>query len=866
MTAGTVAPGKHRPLPHGTVTLLFTDIEESTEHVRRLGDRYDAALSEHRRLLREAFARNHGVEVDTQGDAFFVVFERAVDALTAAADAQRALAAHEWPGGIELRARIGVHSGEPTLSTGGYYVGVDLTRGARICAAAHGGQILFSETTATLVGEQVDALELGAHTLKGVESPERLFQLLATGLRANFPPPRAPRPGNVPVPRTELVGRRTELTAVVDLLKGEAPIVTVTGAGGTGKTRLAVEAAHAVAPAFRDGAFFVSFAGVDDPVLVPAVLASVLDVGEQGSETVVQALVRTLAGRELLLLLDNFEQVVEGAGAVAGLLSACPRLRVLATSRERLNLVGEHEYPLPPLERSDAAALFAARARAASPEVDLEGGWGEVVEAICSRLDGLPLAVELAAARVRMLPLAAILERLEQRLPFLTDGPRDLPERQRTLRATIDWSYGLLDETEKVVLARLAVFAGGWTLEAAATIAEQDDVLPLLTSLRDKSLIVPRVGSEGGPRFAMLDTIAEYALQRLGERGDEAPVRRLHAQYFLQLAERGEPELQGPEQAVWLAHLAEEHRNIRAALRWADETGEDELLLRIAGALWRFWFIRGHLAEGRTWLGRALERRPTQPSSWRANALLGATTLAAADDDTAAAQALATERLQVCRELGGDEGIAGALGGLANVTVMLGAHADAARLYEQAAYHASAAEAEGALAAIVNNLGYVMLLDGDATGGEARCREAARLFGELGSRDEAAGAWLNVAIALLAQSRAPDALSVLAGCLRTYADVQHADGISYCLDACAAAYAELGELRPAAVLSGAARGIAHRTGGTPPPLERALRDRTELQLKRDFGAGPFADACREGEALTQEAAIELASAAVPPAS
>ena len=860
MNARTVRQGKRRPLPHGTITLLFTDIEASTEHVRRLGDRYDTALSDHRRLLREAFERNHGTEVDTQGDAFFVVFQGAADALSAAAEVQRALAAHEWPDGMELKARIGVHSGEPTLNPAGHYVGLDLTRGARICDAAHGGQILFSETTRALIGDHVDARELGTYILKGFKLPERLYQLLAPGLGSDFPPPRARRPGSLPTARTPLVGRRNELTALVELLQRHAAIVTLTGAGGAGKTRLAVEAAHAVQHSFRDGAFFVSFAAVDDAALVPTVLAHALDIREQAGETVVEALKRMLAERELLLLLDNFEQVVGAADIVADLLGTCPQLMVLATSRERLHLVGEQEYPLPPLESSDAAALFAARARMASPDLDFEPDASEIA-AICSRLDGLPLAIELAAAHVRMLPLSAILDRLEQRLPFLTDGPRDLPERQRTLSATIEWSYSSLNEAEQALLARLAVFAGGWTLEAAEKIAGYADVLPILAALRDKSLIVPRVANDGGPRFAMLDTIGEYALQRLRERGDEALAQRLHAQYFLGLAERAEPELQGSRQAEWLARLAEEHRNIGAALAWADEAGDGELLLRAAAALWRFWFIRGHLTEGRMWLKRALERRPAQPSAWLSRALLGATTLAAAGDDITTAQRHATERVQVCRGLGGDEAIAGALGALANVTVMLGELGDAARLYEQAAEHARAAGADEALAAIMNNLGYVMLLDEEAAGGETRCREAARLFEELGFRTEAAGAWLNVAIAVLAQARPHEALPVLDRSLETYADVQHADCISYCLDAYAAAAAELGEPRRAAVLIGAARALGRQTGGTPPPLERALRDRTKLAVEAALGARTFGDACRAGEGLTQEDAIGLARAA-----
>ena len=865
MTPLAAAQRSRRALPQGTVTLLFTDIEHSTQLVRQLGDRYDAALSAHRRLLREAFERNHGTEMDTQGDAFFVVFARAADALTAAAEAQHALAPHEWDDGITLRVRMGVHTGEPRLTAGGYYVGLDLTRGARICAAAHGGQILLSDSTRALVGDEVQTRELGAHMLKGIEAPERLFQLLVPGLPDEFPPLRARPPGNLPTPRTALVGRHDELAAVVDLLKGESPIVTVTGAGGAGKTRLAVEAAHAVARFFRDGAFFVSLATVDDSGLVPAAVAHALEVSEKGSETVVEAIAAELGQRELLLLLDNFEQVVDGAPAVGELLRACPRLTVLATSRERLNLAGECEYSLPPLQSSDAAALFTSRARAALPSVDLDGSSRELVAAICSRLDGLPLAIELAAAQVRVLPLSTILERLEQRLPFVTDGARDLPERQRTLAATIDWSYGLLDEMEQALLVRLAVFVGGWTIDAAQEVGERDDVLSLLVSLRDKSLIAPRVGSDGGPRFAMLETIREYALERLHERREDAlAAQRLHANYFLGVAERAATELQGEHQPEWLARLAEEHRNLRAALEWADNVGEHDLVLRTAGALWRFWFIRGHLTEGRTWLARALERRPTQPSELLTRALLGATALAAADDDLTAAQALATERLHVCRELGGDDAIVSALGALANVTVMLGALDDAVRLYEQAAAHARAAGADGALASIMNNLGYVMLLNDDAVGGEARCREAARLFEELGFNTEAAGAWLNVAIALLAEARAPDALPVLARSLRTYAGVQHPDCISYCLDAYAASAEQLGELRHAAVLIGAARAIGRQTGGTPPPLERALRDRTELSIQEALGAAPFAEACREGEELTLDAAVHLALATAPP--
>ncbi len=615
MTPTPAARAARADLPSGTITLLFSDIEGSTRHVRRLGDRYGAALATHRRLMREAFERHRGAEVDTQGDAFFVVFERAADAVAGAGDALRALAAHDWEGGAPLLARIGIHTGAPTLSDGGYYVGLDLTRGARICAAAHGGQVLLSRATRELLPEHVEVRDLGEHLMKDLETTVRLFQLLGPGLRVEFPPPRARAPGNVPTPRLALVDRNRELGDLAELIRRDAALVTLTGAGGAGKTRLALEVARRVARSFVDGAFFVRLAGVDDAAQVLPAVAQVLDVREQPGEALEDALARTIGDRELLLLLDNFERVLPAAPLVRRLLDECPRLAVLATSRELLRVTAEVEYPVPTLPDADAGDLFAARATAANPDLDVGGGHRGEVLAICRRLDGLPLAIELAAANARVLPLQTILERLEQRIAFLADGPRDLPERQRTLRATIDWSYTLLDPDEQSLLTRLSVFAGGWPIEAAEQLVTPGDgALRLLTSLRDKSLIFARIGADGGARFGMLDTIAEYARLRLREQDGEGDARRAHAAYYLDLVERGAPELQGASGGEWLRRIAEEHQNIRAALTWALEVHEDDLLLRASGALWRFWFIRGHLSEGRLWLGRALERRPAVPS------------------------------------------------------------------------------------------------------------------------------------------------------------------------------------------------------------------------------------------------------------
>ena len=515
-------------LPHGTVTLLFTDVEGSTRLARLLGVRYDESLAAHRSLLREAFAAHGGVEVDTQGDAFFFAFERAREAVGAAAAAQRALAAHDWPQGEPVRVRMGVHTGEPELSPGGYYVGVDLTRGARICAAAHGGQVVLSRTTRDLVGEDIEVRDLGDYRLKGVPRPERLFQLVAPGLGFDFPPLQAQQLGNLPLPRTPLVGRREEIQQILDALGG-TPVLTLTGPGGIGKTRLGVEIARTVVESYSDGAFFVGLAGVDDPDAVPAVIARTLGVTEEPGETAADALVRSLRDRELLLVLDNFERLIAAAPLVADLVAACPRLRVLATSRERLHVTAETEYAVPSLVEDDGTELFLARAARARAARAPEPGPAELdeIRAICRRLDGLPLAIELAAARVRLLPLSEILMRLERRLAFLTGGPRDLPARQQTLMATIDWSYNLLEPDEQTALKYLAVFAGGFSLPAAAALLGDDEAaLRLLSSLRDKSLVVPRRGGDGGARFALLDTIREYALERLRADGEDDAAQR----------------------------------------------------------------------------------------------------------------------------------------------------------------------------------------------------------------------------------------------------------------------------------------------------------------------------------------------------
>jgi predicted ATPase len=577
-------------LPTGTVTFLFTDIEGSTRLLRELGDAYAAALADHRRVLREAFARHDGVEVDTQGDAFFVAFARAKDALAAAADGQEALE----PGPI--RVRIGLHTGEPIVTDEGY-VGIDIHRAARIAAAGHGGQIVVSQTTYDLAGS--DGLhDLGDHRLKDLSAPERLYQLG----EGEFPPLKTLYQTNLPVPATPFLGRKRELAEVGELLsREEVRLVTLTGAGGSGKTRLALQAAAAAAENYPQGVWWVPLASVRQPEAVAETAARTL--GAPGS------LPEAVAGRRLLLLLDNFEHVIDAAPEFESLLESSPELDLVVTSRERLQLAGEHVYLVPLLERAEARALFVSRARAVRPDFEADGALDE----LCARLDNLPLALELAAARTTILSTDQLLSRLATRLDLLKGG-RDAEVRQQTLRATIEWSYDLLEPDEQLLLARLAVFRGGTTLEAAEAICGAD--LDRMQSLVDKSLV--RIRDED--RFWMLETIHEFAAERLRESGEEDELRRRHVEFFLALAESANLSAEATDLGPRPELVLPEQDNLRAALDWAAEAGEIELGLRLAIALEQFWVAVGPY-EGARRVQAFLDRAADLPDVVRARAI-----------------------------------------------------------------------------------------------------------------------------------------------------------------------------------------------------------------------------------------------------
>ncbi len=630
------------PPPGGTVTFLFSDIEGSTRLEQQIGtERYAVLRERHREILRAAFAAHAGAEQGTEGDSFFVVFPVARAAVQAAVRAQRDLAAESWPDGVTVRVRMGLGAGEATMA-GGSLVGIDINRAARIGAVAHGGQVVLSDAVRALISgglpDDVTLRDLGEHRLKDLRAAERLSQVVAEGLDVDFPPLRTldTRPNNLPTQLTTFVGRDDELAEALDLL-GRTRLLTLTGPGGTGKTRLSLQLAASAADRFAGGIFFVALEPVRDPTLVVARIAESVGIAQAGGRPILDLLVDWLADRPVLLVLDNFEQVVDAAGDIATLQRSASGVSIIVTSRIVLRISGEQEYPVgglpvPPdlehlsaldrarlpeelrsldprtLDHYAAVRLFIARAVAVKPGFTVTNQNAPAVAAICARLQGMPLAIELAAARVKILSPEAILARLDKQLSVLVASSRDLPERQQTLRGAIAWSYDILDDPCRRLLDRLSVFVGGLDLEQAEIVCGPSeelgqDVLDGLTSLVDQSLVRSEE-AEGEPRFRLLDTIREYAGEMLAARGEGEELERRHGAAFLTLAEAAATELAGVGQGSWLVRLEREHDNIRAAIDRATDRRDADTAIRTGFAMWRFWQKRGYLVEARTRLDR----------------------------------------------------------------------------------------------------------------------------------------------------------------------------------------------------------------------------------------------------------------------
>ncbi|MGH2372158.1 MAG: tetratricopeptide repeat protein [bacterium] len=744
-------------LPTGTITVLFTDIEGSTQLLQRLGDGpYGQVLADYRRILRPIFEAEGGQEVEAPGDGFLIAFERARAAVRAALSAQRVITGHAWPEGAALRVRMGLDTAEVAIHAGAY-VGMGLHRAQRICAAGWGGQILLSRTTAGIVEYDLPTgasiKDLGEHRLKDLQRPERIFHLLHADLPAEFPPLRSLEnlPNNLPRQLTSFIGREHEMTQVKRLLS-TTRLLTLTGSGGCGKTRLALQVGADLVEAFADGVWFVDLAPLSDSALVPQAVASALRMREEPGRGLLVTLIDYLQPKSILLVLDSCEHVVEACARMAeALLRACPRLQILATSREPLRIAGETNWRVPSLSLPDlmrlpalkdlaeyeAVRLFIDRAGAALPSFRLTDQNAPAVADVCDRLEGIPLAIELAATRVKTLPVDQIAARLDDQFRLLTGGSRTAMPRQQTLQAAMDWSYVLLSEKEKTLLRRLSAFSGGWTLDAAEAVCggegiDDADVLDLLSQLVDRSLVVVHE-RDGTARYRLLETVRQYAHGKLAESGEDAKVQRRHRNWFLTLAERTEPELIGPAQVVGLERLEADHDNLRTALA-STQTEKDggESGLRLAGALGRFWLTRGHFIEGRRWLDRMLGSSGGVQAALRARALLEASRLAWNQSDYTAAIALSEESLGIFRELKNRQGVADALNILGLVAAAQGDYAAARPRYEEGLALARDLEDKWRMAMLLNNLGLVAVEQGDYRAARPFHEESLRMRRALG--------------------------------------------------------------------------------------------------------------------------------------
>ena len=803
--------------PSGTVTLVFTDVEGSTMLLEELGtDGYRDALGEHRRVVREAFGAHEGYEVDYEGDAFFYAFASAQHAVSAVSKAMVGL--ETGP----IRIRVGIHTGEPALDPP-KYVGMDVHRAARIMSAAHGGQVVLSPSTVALLeSESFDLRDLGVHRLKDLIAGERLYQL---GF-ADFPPLRSLDATSLPIAASALVGRKREVSELISVLGDGYRLVTVTGPGGTGKTRLALQVAAELVDVYSDGVWWVPLAGLADAELVLPAVRNALAARDD--------LAHHLRERELLLVLDTFEHVVDAATDLGDLLAGSPGVRLIVTSRVPLHLSAEYEYPVDPLPPADAATLFVERARAVGHHLELD----ETVSDICARLDNLPLALELAAARTKLLDPVSLLARLERRLPLLEGGSRDAPERQRTLRTAIEWSYDLLDDEAKPLFRRLAVFAGSFSLEAAEEVGEAS--IDALSRLVDSSLL----RSVGDGRLLMFETIREYGLERLEEAGEAPQTRDRHAEYFARLADSRWIELVRGDSPDWsLSTIQLEFRNLHGAIEWSLERGRTEDVLAIGSGIYPWWRSFGYSHQGRLWLEQALER-PSQSPPRRGHALAGVGDLALSEGDLDAAKRAYEESLAIFRDLDEPFGIAANLTQLADLALLQGDRENARRFAEESAAIRRERLGSRYLGRALASLANISVAEADYDQARELLEEAIQLWSV--QTPESAQLILcheSLGEVLRLQEDFGNALEAFAASLRLG---QHRGEPPFpdALEGMAAVWATLGERERAARAAGAAQRIREQLGSAfPEHPDRPLPERVE-------------PAWSEGRAMSAEEAVE----------
>jgi predicted ATPase len=876
--------------------------------------RYAVLRERHRVLLRAAFDAHGGVEQGTEGDSFFVVFGSAREALAAVVEGQRALAAEPWPDDASIRVRMGLHSGEAGM-VGGSLVGLDINRAARISTVAHGGQILASDATRALVTaslpSDVTLRDLGEYRLRDLLAPERLVQVTATGLASAFPPPRTvdARPNNLPTQLTTFVGRQEELDEARGLLENTR-LLTMTGPGGTGKTRLSLQLAEMVADGFPDGVFFVPLEPIRDPMLVAPRIATAVGVVEGGSRPVTELLDEWLRTRRILLVLDNVEQVIDAAPVIGDLLRAADGLTVIATSRAPLRISGEQEYPVPglptppdPTEMSglervnlaggarvvlDAAAvgqyaavrLFIERAGAVKPGFAVTNENAPAVAAISARLHGMPLAIELAAARIKLLSPEAILSRLEHQLDLLAAGSRDLPARQQTLRGAIAWSYDILDDPGRRLLDRLSVFAGGPDLAAVEAVCGPSaeiggDVIDGTMALADQSLVRVEETVDGEPRVRLLDTIREYAAERLAERGEADTIVTRHRDWYMALAEEAVPHLSGADQRSWLDRLELEHDDIRAVMDRALVTPEPEVAIRIGFAMWRFWQKHGHLGEARRRL-MAIAAEPWSREDLRLRARLVEALGGVCwwQGDLAAMTVNYAEALALWLEIGDEREIANAYYNASfsyamDPNAVSGAAADpdllGLKYIEEARerFHRIGDERGEANALWgLGNYHYFRQLSGF---GQDNFREARAIFRRTGDRTMEAWAEHMLGSSLTRSGEIEEARQVVAHAMRHFRDAGDAAGLTLTLDDLSALAVAEGDWPRAARLRGAARNLSVETGATLASVvenafDRGIRPGVRTAMSQEdverYGA--------EGAAMTLDEATAYALEGSPP--
>jgi predicted ATPase/class 3 adenylate cyclase len=933
-------------LPSGTVTFLFTDIEGSTKLWERYPDAMKTALARHDALLRGAIEAHGGYVFKTIGDAFCAAFATAPDALSAALAAQQSLSAQTWGETGPLRVRTALHTGAAE-ERGGDYFGPPLNRISRLLSSGHGGQILLSVATVELIRdalpEGASLRALGSHLLKDLQRPEQVFQLLHSDLPSNFPPLKSldTLPNNLPGQLTSFIGREREIAEVKRLL-ATTRLLTLTGAGGCGKTRLALQAAADSLDEFPGGVWLVELAPISDPELAPQGVASALGVREEGGylltgggvsealsvasggRTMLSKLLDYLQSKQLLLILDNCEHLIGECATLSDtLLRGCPNLKILATSREALGISGETAWRVPSLSLPDprrlpsvenltiyeTVRLFIDRALAVLPTFTVTNQNAPAVAQICHRLDGIPLAIELAAARVKVLSVEQIAKRLDDRFRLLTGGSRTALPRQQTLRALIDWSYDLLSEAERTVFRRLSVFVGGWTIEAAEAICGdavppragaggEDDVLDLLTQLVNKSLVV--VGEEGAEtRYRLLETIRQYARDKLLESGEAAALHGRHRDWFLALAEQDEPELGRLGQTAWLDRMEAEHDNLRAALEWSIGGGDAEAELRLVGALHWFWWVRGYWSEGRKWLEGALSRGKGASAPARAKALCGAGNLAGFQGDYAQAKARLEESLVLFRELGNKGRIAWSLGTLGlftgsrysyNLAVELceeglalsreigdksgisdsltllgivvsgqGDYGRVVELFEESLSLSRESGYKWGIALALFMLGAMARNQNDYGRAEELFEESLALLRELGVKKSIADSLINLGDVRQHQGDYDRAKELYKESITMHRGLDNRWGIASCLIGLGGVAVAEGQQERAARLFGAAEALFEAIGVSLKPSDRPnYYDRSVAAVRAELGEEVFAKAWSQGRKMTVEEAIGYA--------